>query len=73
MSDLRRPIESDARYIVVVEKKCVFDELSAERFFNHLNCILVTASGTPDLATRAFVSRLSREVRVHSENNAHTV
>lgn len=62
MDDLTREIRSNARYIVVIEKQGVYDELSGDRFYNVLPSILVTASGIPDIATRAFVSRLARDL-----------
>ena len=65
MSDLRRPISAPtARYILVVEKEGVYQELSDAKLYNQIPCILVTAHGIPDVATRAFVSRLSRELNI---------
>lgn len=44
--------QSDARYILVVEKDAVFQRLSEDRFFMAFPSILVTAKGFPDLASR---------------------
>jgi len=64
MSDLSRCIQSDARYIVCIEKQGVFDELCQAYMFNCIPCILITAHGVPDMASRALTSRLSRDLQV---------
>ena len=65
MSDLRRPIRSDhARFILVVEKEGIYQELSDAKFFHQQPCIMVTAHGVPDVATRALVSRLSNDLEI---------
>ena len=51
-------IHSDAAYVIVVEKDAVFNRLCAERVFEKLPCVLVTAKGFPDLATRKFLHLL---------------
>ena len=48
-------IYSDAAYVIVVEKDAVFNRLCAERIFEKLPCVIVTAKGFPDLATRKFL------------------
>ena len=53
-------IHSDAAYVIVVEKDAVFNRLCAERVFEKLPCVLVTAKGFPDLATRKFLHLLRR-------------
>lgn len=53
MSDLCRPIRAPkTRFILVIEKEGIYQELSEARFFNQMPCILVTAHGVPDVATR---------------------
>ncbi|PSC71441.1 Meiotic recombination SPO11-2 [Micractinium conductrix] len=51
--------QSDAAVIVVLEKDTIFQRLVSQRFFDRLPCIIVTGKGVPDLATRAFLARLS--------------
>ena len=46
---------SDALAIVVIEKDAIFQRLNQDRFYDSLPCILVTAKGMPDLATRVFL------------------
>jgi meiotic recombination protein SPO11 len=65
LSDVCRPIRApNARFILAVEKEGVYQELSDARFYNSMPCIMVTAHGVPDVATRAFVSRLSRDLNI---------
>ncbi len=47
-----------ARYLVVVEKDAVYQRLVDDDFCALANCIMVTAKGMPDVATRAFVHHL---------------
>ncbi|XP_052165768.1 meiotic recombination protein SPO11-2 isoform X3 [Oryza glaberrima] len=51
---------SDARYIIVVEKDAIFQRLAEDRIYSQLPCILITAKGYPDLATRFILHRLSQ-------------
>ncbi|GMI17739.1 hypothetical protein TrLO_g14842 [Triparma laevis f. longispina] len=60
----RAYFESDARVIIVVEKEGVYMRLSEDRFFDKLDCIVVTGKGIPDLATRACVKILSTELDI---------
>jgi meiotic recombination protein SPO11 len=53
-----------AKVILVIEKEGVYNRLSEERIFDRYPCILVTGKGNPDLATRALVSTLHRELRL---------
>ncbi|RZC57194.1 hypothetical protein C5167_004497 [Papaver somniferum] len=53
-------IQSDARYIIVVEKHAIFQRLAEDRIFNQIPSILITAKGYPDIATRFLLHRLSR-------------
>ncbi|XP_073316001.1 meiotic recombination protein SPO11-2 [Primulina huaijiensis] len=54
-------MKSDARYIIVVEKHAIFQRLAEDRVFNQIPCILITAKGYPDIATRMLLHRMSRE------------
>ena len=51
-------IRSDAMFILLVEKDAAFMRLAEDRFYNTYPCIILTAKGQPDVATRcgaAFV------------------
>ncbi|KAG2425773.1 hypothetical protein HXX76_013398 [Chlamydomonas incerta] len=46
-------------YLVVVEKDAAFQRLAEDRLWERLPCVLITAKGFPDVATRAFAARLA--------------
>ena len=45
-------ITSDAMFILLVEKDAAFMRLAEDRFYNTYPCIIITAKGQPDVATR---------------------
>lgn len=45
-------IQSDAKFILLVEKDAAFMRLAEDRFYNTYPCIIITAKGQPDVATR---------------------
>lgn len=47
------------RQILVIEKDALFQRLLDDRLATQLPCVLVTARGFPDLATRALLHRLT--------------
>ncbi|CAN4127300.1 unnamed protein product [Withania somnifera] len=47
--------ETDARYIIMVEKHAIFQGLAEDREFNQIPCILIIAKGFPDIATSEFL------------------
>lgn len=51
---------NSARFILVVEKECIFRRLCDEKIWERegMSCILVTGCGFPDFATRAFLKQL---------------
>ena len=48
-------IESEALYLLVIEKEGIFQRFCQDGFTEKLRCILVTGCGFPDIATRALV------------------
>jgi len=64
MLDQVENFESDAEFLRVIEKDAVFQDLAEEKFFNYLPCILVTASGQPDMATRMFIKRIHEDLSI---------
>ncbi|GIL76358.1 hypothetical protein Vretifemale_5972 [Volvox reticuliferus] len=52
-------VAAGSGYLLVVEKDAVFQRLAEDRIWDHLPCVLLTARGMPDLATRAFAARLA--------------
>nr|XP_024396453.1 meiotic recombination protein SPO11-2-like isoform X2 [Physcomitrium patens] len=59
--NMKQHFYSDARYILVIEKDAIFQRLVEERFFLKVPCIIMTAKGFPDLASRALLHRLHQE------------
>ena len=50
-----REIRSDALFILLVEKDAAFMRLAEDRFYNTYPCIILTAKGQPDVATRCLL------------------
>ncbi|CAL9187850.1 unnamed protein product [Musa hybrid cultivar] len=57
-------LESDALFILLVEKDAAFMRLAEDRFYNRFPCIIVTAKGQPDVATRLFLRRMKTELKL---------
>ncbi|KAL2348014.1 hypothetical protein Fmac_002014 [Flemingia macrophylla] len=53
-------LNTDARYVIIVEKHAIFQRLTEDRFFHQIPSILITAKGYPDIATRLLLYRISR-------------
>jgi len=50
-------IKGDAKFILLVEKDAAFMRLAEDRFYNQYPCIILTAKGQPDVATRLFLKK----------------
>ena len=57
-------ITSDAEFILLVEKEAAYLRLAEDRFYQKYPCIVITAKGQPDVATRMFLSRLVQELHI---------
>ena len=57
-------IRSDAEFVLLVEKDAVYMRLAEDRFYHRYPCIIITAKGQPDVATRMFLNRLKRELGI---------
>uniref|UniRef100_A0A7S4ASE7 DNA topoisomerase (ATP-hydrolyzing) n=1 Tax=Pseudo-nitzschia australis TaxID=44445 RepID=A0A7S4ASE7_9STRA len=58
-------INSDAKCILVIEKEGVYTRLSEDKFFlKYFPCILVTGKGFPDIATRRWVKRMQKALKI---------
>lgn len=64
MLDQVEDFDSDAEFVLVIEKDAVFQDLAEDKFFNYLPCVLITASGQPDMATRMFIKKLYEELKI---------
>ena len=57
-------IESDAEFILVIEKDAAMMRLAEDRFWRKYPCILLTAQGVGNVAVRMFLKRLSKELNI---------
>ncbi len=56
--------KTNAKFILAVETKGMFERLVEEDFFDTNHCILVSMSGVPSRACRRFIRRLSDEKKL---------
>ncbi|CAG9321339.1 unnamed protein product [Blepharisma stoltei] len=59
--DVVSNIETDAEFIIIIEKDTVLSRLVDEHFFDSYNAIGLTGCGYPDLVTREFARRIIEE------------
>lgn len=57
-------IKSDAQFILLVEKDAAFMRLAEDRFYEKYPCIIITAKGQPDVATRLFLKKLRTTLNI---------
>ena len=57
-------LRTDAKFVLLVEKDAAFMRLAEDRFYNKYPCIIITAKGQPDVATRLFLSKVKRELKL---------
>ncbi|MBY9007129.1 MAG: hypothetical protein KGD63_10250 [Candidatus Lokiarchaeota archaeon] len=57
-------LESDAEFILVIEKNAVMMRLTEDRFWRKYPCILLTAQGVGNVATRMFLKRINKELNL---------
>eukprot|EP00123_Amoebidium_parasiticum_P016491 comp23455_c0_seq1/m.39160 comp23455_c0_seq1/g.39160 ORF comp23455_c0_seq1/g.39160 comp23455_c0_seq1/m.39160 type:complete len:415 (-) comp23455_c0_seq1:121-1365(-) len=57
-------ISGDAEFILLVEKDAIFMRLSEDRFYNTYPCVIITAKGQPDIATRLFLKRVKNKLQI---------
>ncbi|TFG24845.1 MAG: hypothetical protein EU529_02980 [Promethearchaeota archaeon] len=57
-------LESDAEFILVVEKDAAMIRLAEARFWREYPCIILTAKGAADIATRMFLKHLSKDLKL---------
>ncbi|NVM55204.1 MAG: hypothetical protein HWN66_15975, partial [Candidatus Helarchaeota archaeon] len=62
MLDRIEIVESDAEFILVVEKDAALIRLSEAKWWNEYPCIVLTGKGSADIATRMFLRMLAKEL-----------
>ena len=50
--------------MLLIEKDAAYMRLAEDRFYNKYPCILITAKGQPDVATRLFLRRIHDELHL---------
>ncbi len=55
-------VESDAEFILVVEKDAALIRLSEAKWWEEYPCIILTGKGSADIATRMFLRLLTKEL-----------
>lgn len=62
--DKVQSMESDALFILLVEKDAAFMRLAEDRFYNRFPCVIITAKGQPDVATRLFLRKMKTDLKL---------
>ncbi|KAJ7527329.1 hypothetical protein O6H91_16G048600 [Diphasiastrum complanatum] len=62
--DKVKDMESDALFILLVEKDAAFMRLAEDRFYNRFPCVIITAKGQPDVATRLFLKKMKTDLKL---------
>lgn len=57
-------LDSDAEFILIVEKEAAFIRLAEDRFYDKYPCIIITGKGQADIGTRAFLKILVKELKL---------
>lgn len=57
-------IRGTAKFILLVEKDAAFMRLAEDRFYNKYHCIIITAKGQPDVATRLFLRKIKDTLKI---------
>ena len=65
-------VTCNSQFVIIVEKDAVFQQLVEQRVWERIEggCVVVTARGMPDLATRAFCCHLRAEMDACMPANA---
>jgi len=64
MQDHVTDLESDAEFILVVEKQAAFLRLAEDKFYEKYPCIILTGSGQPNVATRIFLKKMHVDLQL---------
>ncbi|MBN1330744.1 MAG: hypothetical protein JXA54_14830 [Candidatus Heimdallarchaeota archaeon] len=64
MQDHITNMESDAEFILLVEKQAAFLRLAEDKFYERYPCIILTGSGQPNVGTRIFLRRISHDLQL---------
>ena len=57
-------IQSDADFILLVEKEAAYMRLAEDRFYQKYPCIIITGKGQPDVASRLFLRKIRDQLNI---------
>jgi len=57
-------IDSDAEFVLVVEKEAAMIRLTEVEWWNKWPCVLLSGKGLPDIATRMFLKMITRDLKI---------
>ena len=57
-------IQSDAEFIILIEKEAAYMRLAEDRFYQKYPCIIITGKGQPDVATRLFLRKVRDQLKI---------
>ncbi|CAG9462033.1 unnamed protein product [Pedinophyceae sp. YPF-701] len=57
-------LRSTAKFVLLVEKDAAFMRLAEDRFYQDYPCIIMTAKGQPDVASRLFLKKLKTTLKI---------
>ena len=57
-------VESDAEFVILSEKDAAVMRLAEAKYWNRQPCIVITGKGSGDIATRAFLKMLVKELEI---------
>lgn len=57
-------LQSDAEFVLVVEKDAIFNRLTEDQFYDYIPSVIITAKGQPDMATRMFLKKIDDELKI---------
>lgn len=57
-------LESNAEFVLVIEKDAVWQRLNEDRFWKKHRCIIITGKGQPARGCRRLINRLHNELRL---------
>ncbi len=56
--------DSDAEFLLIVEKDAAMLRLAETKWWKRYPCIILTARGSPDIASRIFARRITKELKL---------
>ena len=55
--------DADLKFIVVIEKKCVYTRVCEDKLWNLIPCVVLSTQGNPDMLTRLLLNKISQKTQ----------